>query len=64
MKSTQGKLAFKRIVSQTKAGEKMFKAAELAYKLNRAADFVVRMGQLAVGSSAASMLFGGNRKTD
>jgi len=64
MKSTQGKLAFKRIVSQTKAGEKMFKAAELAYKLNRAADFIARMSQLAVGGSAASMLFGGNRKTD
>lgn len=62
MGSTQGKLAFQDIASLTTAGEKMFKTAELAHNLNRAADFVGRMGQIAFGGSVARWLTSGEEK--
>ena len=58
MGSVQGKLAFKEIVSKTKSGEKMFKAAMLAHKINRAADFIGRMGQIGVGYTIYDKLSG------
>lgn len=53
MGSTQGKLAFKDITSLTTPGKKMYESALLAHNLNRAADFVGRMGQIAVGGALA-----------
>jgi len=58
MGSVMGKRATQRVMGMTPAGEKMFKAAELAHKLNRAADSIYRMGLYAAGASGASMLLG------
>lgn len=62
MGSTMGKLATKRTMSLTPAGAKMYKAAELAHKLNRAADIISRMGLYVAGASGASALLGGGAK--
>lgn len=51
MGSTQGKLAFKDIASQTMAGKKAYDAAYLAHGLNATADFIGRIGQVAIGSA-------------
>lgn len=51
MGSTGGKLAFKDIASMTKPGGKIFEAAQLAHNLNRVADTVGRLGQIAVGGA-------------
>lgn len=56
--STQGKLALKEIMSMTKPGGKMFEAAELAHNLNRVADTVGRLGEIAVGGAAVKKLLG------
>lgn len=62
MGSTQGKLAFKEILSKTKPGEKMFKAAKLAHDINKAADFVGRMVQIGVGYTLIGKLSGGGNR--
>ncbi len=51
MGSTQGKLAFEDIAKMTKPGGKMFEAAELAHNLNRGADAISRLSQIAIGGA-------------
>lgn len=62
MGSTQGKLAFKQITGMTKPGAKMAQAAEYAHELNRVADFVGRVGQLAVGGALYKKLTGKDKE--
>lgn len=65
MQSTQGKLAFQQITGMTEAGHRLFAAAELAHKLNRAADSIWRIGQYATYGAIARKVFrGGNRRTE
>lgn len=54
MGSTHGKLAFRDITSLTTPGKKMYEASLLAHNLNRAADMVGRLGQIAVGGALAT----------
>lgn len=64
MGSTGGKLALKDTMSMTKAGEKMFRAAELSHNLNRAADAIGRWAEIGAGGLLVKKTWGRNKDVD